>query len=287
MKIGEKEFDFQSEHVYIMGILNLTPDSFSDGGKYNTRDQALYHVEQMLQQGADIIDVGGESTRPGYQQISVEEELERVTEAIRAIKTNFAIAVSIDSYKAPVVEAAIEAGADLVNDIWGLRYDEFFAAEGQDTVWECGSLAHIVAKHQKPVCIMHNRAEAVYEDFWQDMEEDMRHSLSIAAEAGISREQIILDPGIGFGKTYEMNLEVLAHLERWKRFGLPLLLAASRKSVIGLTLDLPTEEREEGTIVTSVLAALAGWNLVRVHDVEKNARALKMLEVIQEIQKKD
>lgn len=281
MRIGEKDFAFKGRHVYIMGILNLTPDSFSDGGKYNNLDQALYHVEQMLKQGADIIDIGGESTRPGHQQISVEEELERVTDAIRSVKTNFDVAVSIDSYKAPVVDAALETGADLVNDIWGLRYDEFFAAEGQDSVWKCGTLAHIVAKHQKPVCIMHNRPEAVYDDLLQDMEEDFKHSLSIAAEAGIAREQIILDPGIGFGKTYEMNLEVLAHLGRWKRFGLPLLLAASRKSVIGLTLDLPTEEREEGTIVTSVLAALAGWNLVRVHDVEKNARALKMTEAIQ------
>lgn len=280
MKIGDKDFDFNGQHVYIMGILNLTPDSFSDGGKYKNPDQVLYHVEQMLRQGADLIDIGGESTRPGYRQISVEEELERVADVIRAVKTNFDVAVSIDSYKAPVADAALEIGADLVNDIWGLRYDELFAAEGQDSVWECGTLAHIVAKHRKPVCIMHNKPKPVYDNFWQDMEADLKHSLSIAAEAGIDRKQIILDPGIGFGKTYEMNLEILAHLERWKQFGMPLLLAASRKSVIGLTLDLPTEEREEGTMVTSVLAALAGWDLVRVHDVEKNARALKMTEAI-------
>lgn len=285
MRIGDRDFDFGSRHVYIMGILNLTPDSFSDGGKYNHYSQSLRRVEQMLEQGADIIDIGGESTRPGYRQISIEEELERVIPVIEAVKQNFDATVSIDSYKAPVVDAALEAGADLCNDIWGLRYDELFAEEGKDSVWACGTMAQIAVKHQKPVCIMHNRPEQgknLPEQFWADINEELKHSLSIAAEAGIRRDQIILDPGIGFGKTYEMNMEILAHLERLKQFNLPLLLAASRKSVIGLALDLPVEEREEGTLVTSILAALAGWNMVRVHDVEKNARALKMLEKVQQ-----
>lgn len=282
MKIGNREFQFDGSHVYIMGILNVTPDSFSDGGKFNDREKALRHVEEMLRQGADIIDIGGESTRPGYQKISVEEEIRRVTEMIRIVKEQFDIPVSIDTYKAPVMDAALGAGADLANDIWGLRYDELFALEGKESVWDCGTMAQIVAKYQVPVCIMHNRPEAVYTNFLEEMEQDLERSLEIASKAGIGRENIILDPGIGFGKTYEMNLEVLAHLDRLKRFELPLLLAASRKSVIGLTLDLPVDEREEGTMVTSVLASLYGWDMVRVHDVKKNLRAVRMTEKIKE-----
>ena len=282
MRIGTKEFDFQGKHVYMMGILNVTPDSFSDGGRFQDTDRALHHVEEMIEQGADIIDVGGESTRPGYQKISIEEEISRVTDVIRLVKERFDIPVSIDTYKAPVMDAALSAGADLANDIWGLRYDKLFAPEGQISVWDCGTLAQIVAKHQKPVCIMHNRPKPEYQNFLEEMEQDLRQSLEIATEAGISRDQIILDPGIGFGKSYENNLEVLAHLDRLKQFGLPLLLAASRKSVIGLTLDLPVDQREEGTMVTSVLASLHGWDMVRVHDVEKNVRAVQMMEKIKE-----
>ncbi len=282
MRIGTKEFDFQGNHVYIMGILNVTPDSFSDGGRFRDTDQALHHVEEMIEQGADIIDVGGESTRPGYQKISIEEEISRVTDVIRLVKERFDIPVSIDTYKAPVMDAALSAGADLANDIWGLRYDQLFAPEGQASVWDCGTLAQIVAKHEKPVCIMHNRPEAAYRNFLEEMEQDLRRSLEIAREAGIVSDQVILDPGIGFGKSYENNLEVLAHLDRMKQFELPLLLAASRKSVIGLTLDLPVDQREEGTMVTSVLASLHGWDMVRVHDVEKNVRAVRMIEKIKE-----
>lgn len=282
MRIGMKEFNFQGDHVYVMGILNVTPDSFSDGGQFQDTDQALYHVEEMIEQGADIIDVGGESTRPGYQKISIEEEISRVTEVLRLLKERFDIPLSIDTYKAPVMDAALSAGADLANDIWGLRYDKLFAPEGQASVWDCGTLAQIVAKHGRPVCIMHNRLEADYQNFLEEMEQDLCQSLEIAAEAGISRDQIILDPGIGFGKSYENNLEVLSHLDRMKQFGLPLLLAASRKSVIGLTLDLPVDQREEGTIVTSVLASVYGWDMVRVHDVEKNVRAVRMMEKIKE-----
>lgn len=282
MRIGTKEFDFQGNHVYMMGILNVTPDSFSDGGRFQDTDQALYHVEEMIEQGADLIDIGGESTRPGYQKISIEEEISRVTDVIRLVKDRFDIPVSIDTYKAPVMDAALSAGADLANDIWGLRYDRLFAQEGQESVWDCGTLAQIVAKHGKPVCVMHNRPEPDYRDFLEEMVQDLNQSLEIAAEAGISRDQVILDPGIGFGKTYENNLEVLANLDHFKQFGLPLLLAASRKSVIGLTLDLPVDQREEGTMVTSVLASLHGWDMVRVHDVEKNIRAVQMMEKIKE-----
>lgn len=284
MQIGTKQYQFDGHHVYVMGILNVTPDSFSDGGKFNHLDQALAHVEEMVAQGADIIDIGGESTRPGYQKITVEEEIERVTEVIRKVKERFDVPVSLDTYKAPVMDAGLSAGADMANDIWGLRYDELFAQEGCKSVWEIGTMAEIVAKHHKPVCIMHKRPKAEYGHFLIDMKKDLQRSLMLADAAGIARDQIILDPGVGFGKTYEQNLAVLAHLDTFLDFELPLLLATSRKSVIGLTLDLPVEEREEGTMVTSVLAALNHWNMVRVHDVEKNVRALRMTEKIMSLQ---
>lgn len=280
MQIGKKQFDFEKPHVYVMGILNVTPDSFSDGGRFNKPDAALRHVEEMVAQGADIIDIGGESTRPGYEKISAAEETERVTQIISKVKERFDVPVSIDTYKAPVMDAALQAGADFANDIWGLRYDELFAEEGRDSVWECGTMAEVVATHGKPLCIMHNRIEPEYGNLLSDIKHDLAHSIEIAEQAGIAREKIIVDPGIGFGKTYRQNMEVLAHLNDFTALGLPLLLAASRKSVIGLALKLPVEEREEGTLVTSVLAVQNHWNMVRVHDVEKNVRAIHMMEAI-------
>lgn len=282
MKIGNKNFDFKTPHTYVMGILNVTPDSFSDGGRFDKMDAALYHVEEMVQQGADIIDVGGESTRPGYTKITVGEEIARVTAVLEAVKKRFDIPVSIDTYKAPVMDAALSAGADLANDIWGLRYDSLFAGEGKKSVWDCGTMAEIVAKYQVPVCVMHNRKNAEYDNLIEDMLSDWGECIRIGEEAGIAREQMILDPGVGFGKTYEHNLMVLANMERFLKPGLPLLLAASRKSVIGLTLDLPVTEREEGTLVTTVLAVEHRWNIVRVHDVKKSVRAIRMMEKIME-----
>lgn len=283
MQIGYKNFDFGKNHTYVMGILNVTPDSFSDGGRFDRMDAALNHVEEMVVQGADIIDVGGESTRPGYQKVSVEEETERVVSVLEEMKKRFDIPVSVDTYKAPVMDAALSAGADLANDIWGLRYDMLFSEEGRDSVWETGTMAEVIARHKKPVCVMHNRRKAEYpEGLIAGMTADLRESISIGEEAGISREQMILDPGVGFGKTYEHNLTVLAGLDRFRSLGMPLLLAASRKSVIGLTLDLPVTEREEGTLATTMLAVQGGWNIVRVHDVEKNVRAIRMLEKIRE-----
>ena len=280
MKIGKKEFDFTKKHTYVMGILNVTPDSFSDGGKFNHMDDALYHTEEMIRQGADIIDIGGESTRPGYQKISTEEEMERVCSVIEQVRERFDIPLSVDTYKAPVMDAALLAGGDMANDIWGLRYDSLFSKEGEKSVWDCGTMAEIVAKHQVPICIMHNRKEAVYDSLIGEIFADLKKSVCIGENAGISQDRIILDPGIGFGKTYEDNLKVLASLEYFHELNMPLLLAASRKSVIGLTLELPVEEREEGTLVTTVLAAQNGWNMVRVHDVEKSVRAIKMAEKI-------
>ena len=241
MKIGNKIFE-PSEKTYVMGILNVTPDSFSDGGSYTSIDKAMEQTEKMIQQGADIIDVGGESTRPGHVQIGDEEEIKRVVPVIREIKKKFDIPVSIDTYKSAVAKAALEAGADLLNDIWGFRYDE--------------KMAELAAEYDVPVCLMHNRDNLDYDDFMEDVKKDLQISLDIAEKYGVKKENIMLDPGVGFGKTYEQNLMVMNHLEEIVDMGYPVLLGTSRKSVIGLTLDLPVDEREEGTLATSVLGAI-------------------------------
>ena len=265
MKIGNKIFE-PSEKTYVMGILNVTPDSFSDGGSYTSIDKAMEQAEKMIQQGADIIDVGGESTRPGHVQIGDEEEIKRVVPVIREIKKKFDIPVSIDTYKSVVAKAALEAGADLLNDIWGFRYDE--------------KMAELAAEYDVPVCLMHNRDNLDYDDFMEDVKKDLQISLDIAEKYGVKKENIMLDPGVGFGKTYEQNLMVMNHLEEIVDMGYPVLLGTSRKSVIGLTLDLPVDEREEGPLATSVLGAIKVCQFVRVHDVEKNVRALKMTDAI-------
>lgn len=268
MRIGNKIFD-TSNHTYIMGILNVTPDSFSDGGKWNGMDMALRHAEEMISQGADLLDIGGESTRPGHVQITEEEEIDRVTPYIERIKKEFDIPVSIDTYKSKVAEAALQAGADLVNDIWGFQYDE--------------KMAEVTKKYDAACCLMHNRKEAIYQDFLKDMCQDLKHSIELAKKAGIDDDKIMLDPGVGFAKTYEMNLEVMKELNRFHELGYPMLLGTSRKSMIGITLDLPVEEREEGTLVTTVMAVQSRYGFVRVHDVEKNKRAIKMTEAILQV----
>ena len=265
MRIGNREFDTKNE-TYIMGILNVTPDSFSDGGKFNHMDAALAHAEQMIRDGADIIDIGGESTRPGHTVISDEEEIARVTPVIEAVKSHFDVPVSIDTYKGNVAEAALQAGADLVNDIWGLKYDR--------------RVADLIAQYQVACCLMHNREKAEYNNFLDDMCEDLKESVTIAKAAGVKDEQIILDPGVGFGKTYEHNLMAIRHLDRLTALGYPVLLATSRKSVIGLTLDLPTDERVEGTMVTTVYGVQQHAAFVRVHDVKENMRAIRMTQAI-------
>lgn len=272
MIIGSREFD--TEHnTYIMGILNVTPDSFSDGGRYNSLDAALFHAQQMADEGADIIDVGGESTRPGHTQISDEEEISRVVPVIEKLKQEFDIPLSVDTYKSAVAEAAVRAGADLVNDIWGLKYDE--------------KIASVIAESGAACCLMHNREQAEYNDFTADFMDDMRECVRLADKAGIPRDKIILDPGVGFGKTYEMNLTIINRLEILHDLKLPILLGTSRKSVIGLTLDLPADQREEGTLVTTVYAVQKGCAFVRVHDVEKNRRAIRMTQALMHEQRKD
>lgn len=275
MKIGNREFDTK-HHTYVMGILNVTPDSFSDGGNYDQIDAALFHVEQMKKDGADLIDVGGESTRPGHTPISDQEEISRVVPVIERIKKEIDLPISVDTYKSEVAKAAIDAGADLINDIWGLKYDP--------------NLAKVIAETEVACCLMHNRAlpegtEETGTDAGKLMQEvmaDLRETLRLAKEAGIRDEKIMLDPGVGFGKTCEMNLQVMHELAQFQTLGYPVLLGTSRKSMIGLTLNVPVDQREEGTLVTTVMAVQTGCGFVRVHDVLKNKRAIQMTEAIRD-----
>ncbi|MDO5411684.1 MAG: dihydropteroate synthase [Lachnospiraceae bacterium] len=263
MKIGTKEFDFK-KHCYIMGILNVTPDSFSDGGQWNNMDAALKHVEDMINEGCDILDIGGESTRPGYTLLSDEEEISRVLPVIEAVKSRFDIPISLDTYKSQVAKAGLKAGVDLINDIWGCKYDP--------------EMASVIAKANVPCCLMHNRNEAVYNDYLKDVLDDLHECIRIAKDAGVADDRIIVDPGLGFGKTYENNMELMNHLEILHQLGYPILLGTSRKSMIGLTLDLPSNERLEGTLVTTVMGVMKGCGIVRVHDVKANKRAVTMTE---------
>ncbi|MDO5322691.1 MAG: dihydropteroate synthase [Clostridia bacterium] len=266
MQIGNREFQ-TSGKTYIMGILNVTPDSFSDGGRWNQLDVALRHVEDMLAEGMDVVDVGGESTRPGYTKISDQEEIDRVAPVIEAIKARFDVPISLDTYKSGVARAGIAAGADLINDIWGLKYDP--------------EMARVIAEAKLPCCLMHNRENASYAEFFPEMLEDLKETLRLADAAGVNRDRIILDPGVGFAKSLENNLECVRRLgDLIRAFDLPVLLGTSRKSMIGLTLNLPSDQRVEGTVATSVMAAMAGCMFVRVHDVQANARAVKMTEAI-------
>ncbi len=264
MLIGNKEF--LNGKTYIMGILNATPDSFSDGGKYIDVSKALTHAENMIKDGADIIDIGGESTRPGYTQISDDEEISRILPIIEAIKSNFDIPISVDTYKSAVAHAALMSGADLINDIWGLKHDE--------------NMGSVIKHHNAAVCLMHNRENSIYTDFLTDVVNDLRQSIDIAKKHGIDDEKIIIDPGVGFAKTLENNLLIINKLEILSKLGYPILLGTSRKSMIGLTLDLPVTDRLEGTIATTVLGCIKGAMFVRVHDVKENRRAVKMTEAI-------
>lgn len=265
MQIGNKEFPL-GKRSFVMGILNVTPDSFSDGGRYDNIEKAMAQAEHMIAAGADLLDVGGESTRPGHTPITEEEEILRAVPVIEELKKRYDIPVSVDTYKSKVAKAALEAGADMLNDIWGFRFDE-----------RCALLA---AQYDAAVCLMHNRDNTVYADLMQEIIDDLKISLSIAEKYGIKKEKIILDPGVGFGKTREQNLAVMNQLEKIVAMGYPVLLGASRKSVIGLTLDLPVDEREEGTMATSVIGVMKGCEFIRVHDVEKNVRAMRMADAV-------
>ena len=247
------------ERTYIMGILNVTPDSFSDGGDFYSVDSALKQVEFMIEQGADIIDVGGESTRPGSEPVSVQNEISRVVPVIKAIKSRFNIPISLDTSKALVGLAGLEAGADMINDVWGFQREP--------------ELANAVTKYSVPCVLMHNQNGTEYSyDIIESMKLFFEKSIDIALEAGIDKSSIILDPGIGFGKNQEQNREVLARVGEFHSLGFPILLGTSRKSLIGTILNLPSKDRLEGTLATSTMGIISGVDILRVHDVLENKR---------------
>lgn len=265
MRIGNREFDTRNQ-AYVMGILNLTPDSFSDGGRYTGIDSALRRCEQMIAEGAAIIDIGGESTRPGYTPVSAEEEIARTAPVIEAVCRNFDIPVSVDTHKSAVAEAALQAGAAMVNDIRGLKGDP--------------RMAEVIARHDAACCIMHNRNSADYSCLMTDVLRDLSESLAAAKAAGIREDGITLDPGIGFAKDFAQNLSVTKHVSQLLALGYPLLLGASRKSMIGQALDLPKNQREEGTLAVTVYGVMNGVTFFRVHNVLPNVRAIAMTQAI-------
>ena len=261
------------EKTLVMGILNITPDSFSDGGKFNTRDKALRHLEEMVVDGADIIDVGAESSRPGFTPMPASEEMERLMPLLEEILKNSPVPVSVDTFKAETARAAARAGAHILNDIWGLQY----AAEP-------GAMAKVAAECGLPVIVMHNQQGTEYSgDIIGSMQDFFQESLRIGKAAGMQDEQFIFDPGIGFGKTAEQNVEVLRRQEELLKVAgkeYPLLLAASRKSFIGKMLNLPVEERMEATGAACVVGMMKGASIVRVHDVKPIVRMCRMTDVI-------
>ena len=249
-----------------MGIVNTTPDSFSgDGLEYNV-EAAVEQGLRFQAEGADIIDVGGESTRPGSTPVDAEEEMRRVLPVVRGLAANLEIPVSIDTYKSQVARAALDAGASIINDVWGLRHDPDMAA--------------LAATQGVPVILMHNQTGTDYEDLVPDVINALRSSLSLALEAGIPVENVILDPGMGFGKTAEHNLEILRRLGEFRELGRPLLVGMSRKRTIGYVLDLPPDDRVEGTAATVALSIANGADIVRVHDVKVMARVARMTDAV-------
>ncbi|WP_102264826.1 dihydropteroate synthase [Mesobacillus jeotgali] len=265
IKAGPYTLDFTNKTL-IMGILNVTPDSFSDGGKYNHLDHAVLHAKQMIADGADILDIGGESTRPGHERISDEEEIGRVVPAIEAISKEVQVPISIDTYKSKVAKSAVDAGATIINDIWGAKEDP--------------EIANVAAETGVPIILMHNRNDRNYSNFIRDVLNDLYESITIAKKAGVSDEQIILDPGIGFAKNLRENLEMMRHLDMLVSLGYPVLLGTSKKSMIGGVLDLPVTERTEGTGATVCYGIQKGCQIVRIHDVKEMARMAKMMDAM-------
>jgi dihydropteroate synthase len=265
IQCGPYTLDY-GDKTLIMGILNVTPDSFSDGGRFNQLEAAVEHAKEMVEQGADIIDIGGESTRPGAEKVSLEEELRRVIPAVKAVANEVNAPISVDTYKAEVAKQAIEAGAHIINDVWGAKADP--------------KMAEVAAYYDVPIILMHNRENKNYQNLISDMIADLFESISIVKAAGVKDENIILDPGIGFAKTFEHNLEVMRNLHQFKKLGYPLLLGTSRKSFIGQVLDLPPEARMEGTGATVCFGIQQGCDIVRVHDVLPIARMAKMMDAM-------
>lgn len=272
LHLKNRDIDLE-EKVVVMGVLNLTPDSFYDGGRYTREAQALRRVEEMIREGADIIDVGGESVRPGAEPISLDEELSRVIPVIEKVRRLFPITISIDTYKAEVARQAIEKGAEMVNDISGLRFDP--------------DLRKIVAGYGVPLILMHIKGTPKnmqdnprYHSLMEEIISYLRKSIKLAEESGVDPARIIVDPGIGFGKTTAHNLEILRRLEELKSLGKPILVGLSRKSFIGNVLGLPQEERLEGGLAATSMAVSGGARIVRTHDVKPTRRAVDMVQAI-------
>lgn len=265
IKSGKYSLNIE-EKTLVMGILNITPDSFSDGGNYIDLDLAIYHAKEMVKNGADIIDIGGESTRPGSKAVSIDEELARVIPVINMLSKELDVPISIDTYKAEVAKQAIEAGASIINDVWGAKADP--------------EMANIAAKYNVPIILMHNRHDRNYDQLIPDMIVDMLESVKIAKNAGVTDDKIILDPGIGFAKTITDNLNVMRNLDAFTHLGYPVLLGTSRKSFIGNILDLPPNERMEGTGATICLGIEKGCHIIRIHDVLEMSRMARMMDAM-------
>jgi len=265
MKIGNRDFEI-GKRTYIMGILNVTPDSFSDGGRFNDIETAIKHAKRMVADGVDIIDIGGESTRPGHNSVSEEEEIKRVVPIIEALKREIEVPISVDTYKGKVAELAIKAGAAMINDVWGFKKDIY--------------IAKVAAKYNVPCCLMHNRENKKYNNLMVDILKDLEESIAIAINAGVKRENIILDPGIGFAKSYEDNLKTMNNLDKLNSLGYPVLLGTSRKSMIGFAMNLPVSERLEGTLATTAIGIMKGCEFIRVHDILENKRVCAMTDAI-------
>jgi dihydropteroate synthase len=265
IKAGPYQLDY-GKRTLVMGILNITPDSFSDGGKFNAVEQAVERAKEMVSQGADIIDVGGESTRPGHEPVPEEEEIARVCPVIEALTKEVDVPISIDTYKAETARRAVEAGAHIINDVWGAKKEPEIAA--------------VAADLNAPIILMHNRDDMDYRNFVHDVLQDIGESIDIAVEAGVPRDNIILDPGIGFVKDLELNLEMMRNLDRLVELGYPVLLGTSRKRMIGTILDLPVEERMEGTGATVCFGIQKGCQIVRVHDVREIKRMAVMMDAM-------
>lgn len=257
--------DFTKETI-IMGILNVTPDSFSDGGKFDSVEAAVAQAKKMVAAGAKIIDVGGESTRPGYTPISVEEEIARIVPVIQALVSEVPAIISVDTQKSVVARAALQAGAHIINDIWGAKKD--------------AAIVQVAAEMKAPIILMHNRERGDYHDFWAEFMEDMKESIRIAKNAGVPDSHIIVDPGIGFVKNLAQSIETMQRLDELVALGYPVLLATSRKRLIGAVLDLPVDERVEGTSATCAFGVMKGCHIMRVHDVKEVARTVKMMDAL-------
>ena len=265
IQCGSYTLDY-GKKTLIMGVLNVTPDSFSDGGKYNTIDNAVKRATEMVEHGVDIIDIGGESTRPGYTPISVEEELSRLIPVIEAITKSVPVPLSIDTFKAETAKETIKAGAHIINDIWGAKADP--------------NMGKVAAELKVPIILQHNRDNNQYQSFFRDCLNDIYESISIVKKAGVKDEQIILDPGIGFAKDLCKDLEMMRNLDTFVALGYPVLLGPSRKRMIGGVLDLPVNERLEGTGAAVCFGIQKGCQIVRVHDVKEISRMAKMMDAM-------